>query len=105
MALTSILSLGRGRNSAVMAFLVSFALGASMVVVCSLIKNQASPPKAPNPKLQAPEKLQYPSSKERASVSKIASSDFEIWCLGFVWDLVLGILASLADALRHDFGS
>src|SRR6266568_2374028 len=42
--------------------------------------------KAPSTKIQAPEKLQAPSSK-----TSRARHDFDVWCLMFLWSLVLEI--------------
>src|SRR5258705_363577 len=58
--------------------------------------------KAPNPKLQAPEKLQIPSTKTSLSrrvkrptptrvVKRASHADFGLWSSGFFWSLELGL--------------
>jgi len=49
--------------------------------------------KAPNPNIQAPEKLQHPSPQRRFHVSSSG-----VWCLVFLWSLVLGTWSFSARA-------
>src|SRR5579884_2338893 len=58
-----------------------------------LIRVKALSVKAPNFKLQAPEKLQIPSFNPEAFGT--SRRPFEIWCLEFLWSLEIGFWSFL----------
>ena len=84
----------QGRDNGAIPFTRSnFFLRRSSSAGCSSVIRGSL--KAPNPKLQAPKKIQSPTSKGSFGTSALRGLDYENGLLGRVWSLALGLLWSL----------